>query len=347
MKVDAWHGEVIPLQPESNPLHVDPGDYEGLPDVDLGAYADRGVPLPTLICKDMLYAGGLHTIAGPPGGGKTTLMAWWMLQHIRDGGRVLFLDEESGPEVVVEKFLDLGATADELRSPRFSYVPFPSRGWNVADLDQLHERMNERKPGIVAWDSVAEFLAIAGRDENSASDVTGFWKKVLKPCARVHGAAVIAVDHTGKDIDHNGYGRGSGAKKAASDVQYMVETVRSFNRTQAGILKLTTSPGKDRRGWLAAGWEVHVTVDPSLSLEFSEQVRDDSGRPRPVIVMGRVCDALMAAGALTFRDIKARVKGREETIRQAVAALVDEGYVKIYDGPRGAHIHEVVNPFEV
>ena len=75
-----------------------------LPDFDLGELASRGVEPPRLICSGMLYSGGVHCVAGQPGGGKTTLAAWWMLQHIRDGGAVMLLDEESGPEVMAEKF---------------------------------------------------------------------------------------------------------------------------------------------------------------------------------------------------------------------------------------------------
>lgn len=171
--------------------------------------------------------------------------------------------------MMAEKFLDLGADPAELRPPRFSYVPFPCRGWNLADLAGLHDRITERRPGIIGWDSMAAFLAIAGRDENNAADVTRFFQQVLTPCARTFGAAVTAVDHTGKG-DHGGYGRGSGAKKATTDVQYILETVKAFNRQQDGILKLTTAPGKDRRGWLAAAYEIHVKTGAMLTLDITE-----------------------------------------------------------------------------
>jgi hypothetical protein len=241
-----------------------------LPDYDLGALAAQGIKEPERIAGGMLYPGSVHCLAGTPGGGKTTLMAWWMLQHIRDGGNVLLLDEESGAEQAAEKFLDIGATPDQLRPPRFSYIPFPSRAWNQADLTQLAERIAERKPGIIGWDSIAAFLAIAGADENSATDVTAFWQKVLVPCARQFGAAVIGVDHTVKNNEHGGYGRGSGAKKAASDVQYIIETIKPFNRSQDGILRLTTSPGKDRRGWLAMAYEIHVKIGETVTLDIIE-----------------------------------------------------------------------------
>lgn len=281
---------------EGMPPEPDAGQRE-LPDFDLGELARAGIQPPELLAGGMLYAAGVHSLAGQPGGGKTTLMAWWMLSHIRCGGRVMLLDEESGPELMAEKFLDLGASPDELRPPRFSYVPFPSRGWNLFDVAQLHERIGERKPGIVAWDSAAAFLSIAGRDENSALDVTGFWQKVLVPCARVYGSAVLVPDHTGKG-DHGGYGRGSGAKKAASDVQYIIETVRPFNRHQDGLLKLTTSPGKDRRGHLAVAYEIRVRAGPPLALEVAEAAASP-GRPgarRMPPAKAKLLEALEAIG---------------------------------------------------
>jgi hypothetical protein len=98
-----------------------------LPDYDLGALADKGVPSPDLLCGDLLYAGGLHSIAGAPDTGKSVLCYWWALQLRRDGRNVMILDEEAGPEQVVEKMSALGATVEDLRPPGFTYVPFPAR----------------------------------------------------------------------------------------------------------------------------------------------------------------------------------------------------------------------------
>jgi hypothetical protein len=221
-------------------------------------------------------------------------MAWWMLRHIRDGGHVMLLDEESGPEQAAEKFLDLGATADELSPPGFTYVPFPARGWNTADLGQLHELIRERKPGIIGWDSAAAFLAIAGQDENSATDVTAFWQRVLVPCARQFSAAVLALDHITKNGEHGGYGRGSGAKKAASDVQYILDVVKQFNRTENGILRLTTAPGKDRRGWLAMAYEVHVRIGTPLAIEITEASGTDANVQEMKPAKAKLWEALNA-----------------------------------------------------
>jgi hypothetical protein len=259
---------------QSSPDSCDCDPLPGLPDFDLGKLAAKGIKPPILIAGGMLYPAAVHCIAGPPAGGKTTLMAWWMLQHLRDGGNVMLLDEESGPEQAAEKFLDLGATPEELSPPRFTYVPFPTFTWNLAERDRLFQRIAERRPGIIGWDSTAAFLAVAGLDENAAADITRFWASVLMPCAREFGAAVAAVDHVVKSGEHGGYGRGSGAKKAASDVQYIVEVVKPFNREHDGILKLTTAPGKDRRGYLAAGYRVHVRTGERITLEITEGTGD-------------------------------------------------------------------------
>lgn len=121
-----------------------------LPDYDLGQLAAEGIKPPKLIAGGMLYPAAVHNLAGAPGGGKTTLMAWWMLQHLRARGRVMLLDEESGPEQAAEKFLDLGAKPGELSPPWFTYVPFPAHTRNAADRAQLFDRIAERQPASSA-----------------------------------------------------------------------------------------------------------------------------------------------------------------------------------------------------
>lgn len=210
------------------------------------------VPPPTLICRDMLYLGGVHTLSGPPDCGKTTVACWWMLQAVRDPGcgGVLFLDEEGGREIVVEKFQALGAE----RGERIGYIQFPSRTWNAGDVAMLNEILDERKPAIVAWDSSAAFLARAGLDENAAADVTRFYAHVLTPAARLHNAAVLVIDHDTKNSEPSRYARGSGAKLAATDVAYKVAMVKPFSKTESGQSKLLVT--KDRRGWLGRNHEV-------------------------------------------------------------------------------------------
>jgi hypothetical protein len=200
---------------------------------------------------------------------------------------------------------------------------------------------SERKPTLITWDSSAAFLARAGLDENGAADVTGFYSRVLAPCARRDGAAVVAIDHDVKNGEPSRYARGSGAKLAATDVAYKVEPVQPFSKTSDGKSRLTVT--KDRRGWLHRSHEIAFTAGALLRVAIQER---PAGEFRPTVLMGRICDALTKAGELSFRDLKARVHGKEDHIREALAVLIDEGNVKVRNGPRGAHLHELLVPFD-
>ena len=296
------------------------------------------VGIPAFLCDDKLYRGAVHTLTGPPDCGKTTLACWWMLQAVRAGGRVLFLDEEGGREIVTDKFQQLGARPGE----RIDYVPFPARAWNAADLAELGQLLTRRAPVIVAWDSSAAFLARAGLDENAAADVTRFYAQVLIPGARLHDAAVIVIDHDTKNSEPSRYARGSGAKLASTDVAYKIEPVTPFSKGSSGLSKLTIT--KDRRGWLHRSFEVAFNAEHDLEIEITEKA--EGSEFRPTVVMHRVCEALKTAGGLSFRDIKARVRGKEETIKEALAILIDEGYIDRRKGPYNANIHELKKPFD-
>ena len=157
---------------------------------------------PVMLGEGMLYRGAVHILTGPPDCGKTTLACWWILQEIRDGGRVLFLDEEGGRQVTAEKFQALGALPGE----PLGYA-FPGRTWAEADVWMLAAVTDERKPTLIAWDSSAAFLARAGLDENAAADVTRFYTRVLTPCARQREAAVLVIDHDTKSTEPSRYAR--------------------------------------------------------------------------------------------------------------------------------------------
>jgi 5S rRNA maturation endonuclease (ribonuclease M5) len=294
------------------------------------------VPPPTLICSERLYLGGVHTVTGPPDCGKTTLACWWMLEAIREGRTVLFLDEEGGRELVTEKFQALGAVQGE----RIAYVEFPSRGWNMADIAALSALVIERAPAIIVWDSSAAFLARAGLDENAAADVTKFYAQVLIPCARLYGAAVLVIDHDTKNAEPSRYARGSGAKLAATDVAYKVELIKAFSKDTDGLSKLQVT--KDRRGWLDRSYDISFEHGRVLTLTFKPTTGSDF---RPTHTMAKINDVLMKHPGLTRNDLYDRVGGNEKYFRQARAALLDEGYIRITPGPRNAQYHEILRPF--
>jgi hypothetical protein len=309
----------------------------GLGVIDLEPAMETVEP-PTLVCTDMLYLGAVHTLTGAPDCGKTTLACWWMLQAVRDGRTVLFLDEEGGRELVTEKFQALGARPGE----RIAYVPFPSRSWVPEDVRQLGQLLDERKPAIVTWDSAAAFLSRAGLDENAAADVTRFYTDVLIPCARQYGAAVIVIDHDTKSSEPSRYARGSGAKLAATDVAYKIASIKPFSKTDDGTSKLSIT--KDRRGWLHRDHEVAFTHGGILGVSISERT---VGTFQPTEIMDAILDELIKhGGELSWQDIKARVRSRDETLREALGALEDKHAISRRTGPRNSYIYELKVTFQ-
>jgi len=222
--------------------------------VDLSAVMEAGIAPPVLLCGDLIYAGGLHCIAGAPDCGKTTLALWWALSLMQAGERVLFLDEEGGSEIVSEKMSSLGAQPLDMRN--MMYIPFPGRSWTDDDVNGLCDLASDFEPSMLLIDSSAAFMARAGLDENVASDVTSWWSRVLSPVARDYNVAVLVIDHDTKSTEQSRFARGSGAKLAGLDVQFKVEMLKPFTRTGNGLLKVHVS--KDRRGWLHRDWQVHV-----------------------------------------------------------------------------------------
>jgi hypothetical protein len=278
-------------------------------ELSLAGLVRDGVPPPDLLCGNMLYAGGLHSISGPPDSGKTTIALWWMLRHVRAGHQVMFLDEEGGAELTAEKLITLGATPEDAEAIR--YYPFPARAWTPYDIVMLRELLDDIKPGIVLWDSSAAFLSRAGLDENSAADVTRFWAQVLTPLAREHGAAVLVIDHDTKNGEASRFARGSGAKLAASDVAFKVSITQAFDRATNGVLRLAVT--KDRRGWLHRWWEIGIHVGPVMDIRFTETTEDgEPGEPG----QGRLTPAA--------QKVQAVLTGTPATIRQITDAVADK-----------------------
>jgi hypothetical protein len=235
------------------------------PVVDLVTVALAGIPEPKRLFNGLFYVGALHSLAGPPDSGKTFIAYRAALQELREGNPVVVLDEENGREVVTEKLLDLGATPDEL--VRLAFVESPGRQWDAADWAGLAQLLDSTRPTLVIIDSVGAFMAVAGKDENVAADVSPFYKG-LSDLARRYNPAVAVLDHVPKSEQASRYARGSGAKLQLVDVGYMVEAIHPFNRHQDGLLRLIVT--KDRRGYLHRRHDVKVITEGGpLAFEIS------------------------------------------------------------------------------
>ena len=192
--------------------------------------------------EDVIYAGLMHSMAGPPGSGKTLLALWIAVQVMRGGGRVLYLDAENGPRLVAERLRDLDADEDAL-DELFHYYP-ADLTLDPEDLARQAATVAEVRPKIVVFDSFADFIAAAGLEENSNTDCTLWVSQVAQPLKNL-GIAVLILDHVPKNSKGP---RGAGAKVAKMDVVWNAETTRAFDRKRTGEITLTNS--KDREAWL-------------------------------------------------------------------------------------------------
>ena len=315
----------------------DPGpDAASFTPFDLGGLLSGGVPPPRLLCGDLLYAGGLHTLTGPPDCGKTTIALWFALELLAEGRTVAMLDEEGGPELTAEKLLALGAGPDDVRNLR--YFPYPGRAWAPGDVAALAATLKALGPALVIWDSSAAFLARAGLDENDALDVTKFWSSVLAPCARRLGAAVLVADHDVKNPGGSRYSRGSGAKLAAVDVAFKIRLIRPFSRTQDGLLGLDVT--KDRRGWLHRAHLIRVGHAP-LALAIAEDSGDQPADRRDLSPAEAKLLDVMDEVPRTVRELTERFAAkyshglRRETVSKALHVLLDYGLADRLDTGNG------------
>lgn len=209
----------------------------------LGELLRGGIePTPQLV-EELLYEGRMHSVAGEPGSGKTLLALWLATQVMRGGGRVLYFDAENGPRLVAERLRDLGVDEDALDANSFYYPADITL--DPEDLSRLSATVAEVRPALAVFDSFADFIAAAGLEENSNTDLTKWVSKVCQPLKDA-GIAVLILDHIPKNSSKGP--RGAGAKVAKVDVQWNLETSLEYDRERTGEITLKLS--KDRECWL-------------------------------------------------------------------------------------------------
>lgn len=329
----------------------------------LGSLMRNGVTEPTR-WHDWLYAGGLHTIQSGPGVGKTWIAIWMAVTLINQGYAVIYIDEEGGSELVTERLLLLGADPDLIDKLLF-YFPFPEREWTPDDIEALTDILAEAgqtaQVAVGILDSLPDFLSSADKDENSAQDVTGFIRTLLKPFRDVD-AALLVLDHltrpdesvSGANKKRGRYARGSGAKLAKAHLTILVETDAPFDGRVSGQLKLWKT--KDRRGRVNLPdlsrdpFLIDVTVTPER-ITFTPVTTVVAAIEKPVWDGPTECmaailefcqqhpDTRFSINKLTKSVINPATKiggFRYPTVQTAAAILHKNGSLQYTIGPRGS-----------
>jgi hypothetical protein len=198
-------------------------------------------------------------------------------------------------------------------------------------------------PTLIVIDAVGPAMGRQGLDENDNADVARWHADFIE----VLRAAVtlLLIDHVSRDRQtRQRGGRGGWMKLQLLDVSYGVKTFKAFSRTQEGSLKLSCA--KDRFGTYAIGEivaELHVTPhDNGDRIELEVRAPGEAatgGGWRPTGLMENLSKALERRSAAADdppdrEDTLDLVAGRAQYKRQALANLVDGGYVDHFQDGR-------------
>jgi hypothetical protein len=292
----------------------------------------------------LLYRGKRHLLAGEPEAGKGWLALRAAAGRIALRESVLYVDLEDSEVTAVERLRALGLT-EALILEHFVYV----RPEAPLDLP-----IDSIAPGatLAVVDGITEAMRLLNLDPYSNGDVAAFYERLARPLADA-GAAWLGLDHVVKDRDVRGrWALGAQHKMAGVDVAFSLEGIRPFGRgLTGGLSRLNLT--KDRPGFLrqhAVGrsrlGEVHLDSDGghvSVTIEPAGDVGVDGFRPTHL--MERLSRYLEAHGEMTQNGIERDVPGNARAKRDALRALVDEGFLNRREGPRRSTLYSSTRPF--
>ena len=209
----------------------------------VGEAISKGIPGGEWAVDGVFLRGAVCVIYGKAGCGKTMLVMALALEMMRNGQDVLYIDEESGLNLVAERYRDMGADPAILDA-HLHYFPFIGLGLSGADA--LMKYVDEHKPALVIMDSMADMLTASGLEENSNDDVVKWMVTIPVQLARTHECAVAIIDHITKDEANVDYSVGAGAKRRKADYQWYVTKVEEFDSKTVGRVRLKRT--KNRMG---------------------------------------------------------------------------------------------------
>lgn len=301
----------------------------------------------------LLYRGRLHSIFGPPAGGKTWIALAALAERLRLEEHALFVDWEDNADGTVGRLLDLGVTVDEIA--RLDYIN-PSTALALGIVN-LHRLSHSRPWHLVVIDSAGEAMAAAGIDPNADGQVATWMALAKTLCAIASKPAVVMLDHVPKPQNGNdtpaGYAIGSQRKLAAiSGAAYRCDTLVEPAIGKAGKIKMVVA--KDRLGNRAKGsTAAEVHFDPKgetmLGLRFNQsdaQAAAERGeRFRPTHLMDRVSRWLELNPGSNVNTIVGSVAGKRTSLLEAIDILHEEGHLSSINGARNSRCYTVEKPY--
>jgi hypothetical protein len=310
---------------------------------------------PTLMPRSdgpcLLYAGSVHTISGEPTAGKTWLTLHAAVNELAAGHHVALIDFEDRASRVVARLLRLGATPTQIAA-QFRYLR-PDTALDTTGRAALTRAVDGTT--LVIVDGVTEAMALHGLDLSSNPDVATFYALLPRWIAD-HGTTVVLIDHVVKDGEKQSrWGIGGQHKLAGIDgAAYTVKNVEPMGRGKRGTSRVFIA--KDRHGHVEehalgrCAAEFHLdSTDPNVSIAGLDPPEamptTEGGDMRPTFLMERVSRYLELNPDSSGAAVDRAKLGKATYVRQALAALVAEGYVEATPLLRGGFSHVSTRAF--
>jgi hypothetical protein len=307
--------------------------------------------------KDLMYPGKLHSVAGPPGGGKSWIAQVLTAQVLVAGFNVLYVDFEDAAESVVGRLKILGVP-DQTILDRFGYVS-PSEPLPPHRPDLLGQWLDV--VDLVVLDGVTDAMTLNRWNPIDNRDAAEFIQRLVGPLASgARHPAVLMVDHVTKSRDNRGgYAIGAQHKLAAVQVQFTVETTTPFDQDHDGTITLSVT--KDRYGQIQRLASVgddkkvaqfHFRHPIPGSEAMTVYIDPPAGRQRsggpdldPTVLWKILHVIGTAAGDVITSQIKKLVTGRDATILQGIDHLQNLGLIEGFPSGRSI-VWKLVRPIE-
>ncbi|MGR6526235.1 hypothetical protein ACU5JM_31690 [Rhodococcus erythropolis] len=214
-------------------------------EIDLSyMFADDYRPLETtLLIRDdeigLLYAGKSHSFQGISESGKSWIALWAVVEQIRLGHRVMYIDYEMGPAQTLDNLRAFGITSAELQL--FSY-----RQWETSPPVEYLKSLTGYT--LIVIDATTACLSTMGLSGSDNDDIAKWFTRFVDPL-KYTGAAVSIIDHLTKAAEDAGtYAIGAQSKRALADVSFAVKMTQQMARGRHGELEVRVV--KDRPGWI-------------------------------------------------------------------------------------------------
>lgn len=335
-------------------------DDEALPSsweaVDLGdAVAGTDIAPPTILARAdglcLLYPGRIHAFQGESESCKSWALVIALAERLNAGENVMMIDFEDDERGVVPRLLAVGVPAqvitDQLTYIRPDEPLYAHNGQPLDGIRALTATLAQHTYTLAAIDGVTEAMVTEGLDLMSNADVATWMRRLPRRIARA-GPGVVVADHLTKSKDSQGrYAIGAQHKLSGlTGAAYTFTTLRPFSRARGttpveGAVAIAVT--KDRpghvRGWAADGkvgtLELTSWPDGAVSAAIvppSTQIRPD------MIVAGRILGHLAVYDGQSKNQIEGSVEGNAVKIRDALAWMVTETWVRVE--PKGrSHLH--------